>query len=272
MIIEKAGYRIEIYPKLYVYKPKHEYSKANNILLAKSPKHFKLDHETFNNFHKDKVNNKLISVYKEVPKPSKELTLNHKSILIKWRKINESTLVPKRMCDVSFYLMPGYDLKDCLVEILFNLIKNFQSDIPDFLYTESFGNGLDMIEENKLLMNIYQPEKYTDLNLPLRIIIESLITFLMSDEYEKRGSFDHIVKAYEFNYQDQLKIMAIWGEEFTLQNYEFILQQLNYMISNDVLSEPHNQGIITLIPGYLNYNINSNNDELPPSYESSVLK
>ncbi|CCH42469.1 hypothetical protein BN7_2014 [Wickerhamomyces ciferrii] len=126
-----------------------------------------------------------------------------------------------------------------------------------------------MIEENKLLINIFQ--EHQNETLPLRIMLESLITYLLSKEYEKRGSYDHLVKAYEFNYQDQLKLMVIWGEKLTWRNKELMLEELNHIITNDVLSETQNKKVIALIPGYLNYNINGTNDELPPSYGSSVM-
>ncbi|CCH45180.1 hypothetical protein BN7_4761 [Wickerhamomyces ciferrii] len=273
MKFEKSGYIIEISVTLYV-KPKDDavYNAAKNLLFAKSPKHFKIDHETSNNFYEDKKNDKLISVFKEIPKPLKELTLNHKSIIIKWRRVNELSSVSEKTCNVLFYFIPGFGLKDFLIEILSDLIKKFQGDIPDFLNTEVFGNGLDMIEENKLLMNIFQYGNLQSDLLPLRIILESLITYLMSKEYEIRDSYDHIVKAYEFNYENQLKIMVIWGEKLTLKTYKTMLEQLNYIITNDVLSEPPNDSLIALIPGYLNYNINSNNDELPPSYGSSIMQ
>ncbi|CCH46856.1 hypothetical protein BN7_6458 [Wickerhamomyces ciferrii] len=283
MIIEKSGYRIEISAELYV-KPKHraaEHIGIDNLLLAKSPKHFKIDHETFNNFYIDKKKHKLISIYKEIPEPSKELILNHKRIVIKWRKVNESSKSifgssgPKKTCQVEFYLIPGYNdsLEDFLINILSDLNRNFENniDIPAFLNTESFGNGLDIIEEKKFLMNIFHEKKNDP--LPLGIILKSLISYIMSKEYDMFDSYDHLVKAYEFNYANQLKLMVIWGENIkTFKTYKIILEQLNYMISNDLMSESPNDCLITLIPGYLNYNINGNNDELPPSYGSSVLK
>ncbi|CCH42755.1 hypothetical protein BN7_2299 [Wickerhamomyces ciferrii] len=275
MIIQKSGYIIEIFAGSYEKLRSRQLSKskhsilANNLLLAKSPKHFKLEHETFNSFYKDKDNNKLINVLEEIPKPLKELTLNYKYISMEWRKVNESSVQSYK---VEFYSIPGYDPKDLSIEVLSSLIKNCHGDIPEFLNTELFGSGLDMIEKNKLYINILQVQNHNiDSYLPLRTLLESLVTYLMSDEYEIHGSYDHIVKAYEFNYKDQLKIMVCWGEKITLQNYQLILEHLNYMISNDLLSEPHNKRLIALIPGYLNYNINGNNDELPPSYGSSVM-
>ncbi|CCH45190.1 hypothetical protein BN7_4771 [Wickerhamomyces ciferrii] len=275
MKIEKySEYIIEISAELYdptSYRyvgniARHD--EPNNLLIAKSPKNFKLNHETFNNLSRDKAEKKLARVFKKFPKPVRELSLIYKSIEINWQNVDECM---ESTCKCQFFLMPGYDLKDCLIEILSNLIKNFQSDIPDFLNTECFGNGLEMVRENKLLMIITHEDE--DDQLPLRIILESLISYVLSDEYEEeiipeQSSYDHEVKAYEFNYQDQLKLMVIWGEKAE----QVMLEQLNYMISNDVLSEPSNANVITLIPSYLNYNVSNHNDELPPSYGSSVLK
>ncbi|CCH46857.1 hypothetical protein BN7_6459 [Wickerhamomyces ciferrii] len=284
MFFKKSGYRININVKSYE-NPKifgRLRREPNNLLIAKTPKNFKIKHKTFKDFNKDKSKKKLVQSFKEFPNPIRELSLNYKLIEIKWERdfYKYKVYGPERYIEYStcrclFFSTPGYNnLQYSLIELFSNLTENFQRGIPAFLNTECFGNGLDMIEDHKVLMKIIHEEKNSQ--IPLKIIFESLLTYILSEEYESLilndNLYDHKVKAYEFNYQNQLKIMTIWGEKLTSRNEKVMLEQLNYMISNDVLSEPPKNSTMTLIPGYLNYNVSKRNDKLPPSYGLSIMK